>query len=95
MEKLKDEPFALIGVNILRKKPEALKAVMTKEKLHWRSFADEKGEISRSWCRPATPAFYLIDQKGIIRRQWIGSSGGKAMHAAIAELIEGTEGTRR
>ena len=90
MEKLRQKPFALIGVNIDRLEPEALKRVIGKEKLNWRSFADDR-TISRQWNSPATPTFYLIDHVGTIRRKWVGSPGGKAIDREVEKLMEETK----
>ncbi len=65
---------------------------MTKETLNWRSFDDE-GAINRQWNLPATPAFYIIDHKGTIRRKWVGKAGEKAIDAALEKLIKAAETT--
>ncbi len=59
---------------------------MEKEKLNWRTFADE-GAISRKWNSPATPAFYVLDQKGVIRHKWVGHPGEKSIDTALDRLI--------
>lgn len=86
------KPFALIGVNVWNHNPAALKKVMTKEKLNWRSFADQ-GAITGQWNSPATPTFYVIDHMGAIRRKWVGSPGEKALDAALEKLIKEAEAT--
>ena len=63
---------------------------MTKEKLNWRSFADQ-GAITRQWNSPATPAFYIIDHKGTIRRKWVGNPGERSLDAALLKLIQEAE----
>jgi len=67
-----------------------LKEVMEKENLNWWSFADD-GTISRSWNSPATPAFYVLDHKGVIRHKWIGHPGEKAIDSALEKLIQEAE----
>lgn len=95
MKTLKDKPFALIGVNIVGQTPEKLKQVMLKEKLPWRSFADTgiigQGPISATWNYPATPTFYIIDQKGVIRNKWIGSPGPKTIDDNLEKLFAESE----
>ncbi|MBL7041511.1 MAG: redoxin domain-containing protein [Pirellulaceae bacterium] len=81
----------MVGINLLPHKPEALKEVMEKENLNWRTFADD-GAISRKWNSPATPAFYVIDHKGVIRHKWIGHPGEKSIDAALEKLIQEAEG---
>lgn len=70
--------------------PESLKEVMLKEKLNWRSFANGD-EIAEQWNSPPTPAFYVIDTKGTIRRKWVGPPGESAIDAALNTLIEEAE----
>src|SRR5262249_61383241 len=76
---LKETPFALIGVHLNYDKEDApkVKAVMVKENLNWRSFVD-KGDIAEKWKPAGTPAFYIIDHKGVIRYRWAGAPGAKA-----------------
>jgi len=89
----------LIGVNVNGHDPKKLKNVMDKEKLTWRSFADE-GAIIGKWNLPGTPTFYVLDHKGMIRYKWVGSPadyklGGlpeaKAIDAALEKLIQEAE----
>ncbi len=100
---MKDRPFALIGVNVNGYDAKKLKEVMDKEKLSWRSFADE-GAIIGKWNLPGTPTFYVIDHRGIIRHKWVGSPadyklGGlpdeKVIDAALEKLIKEAEGDRK
>jgi len=69
---------------------------MDKEKLPWRSFADAgpigRGLIASQWNLSATPTFYIIDHKGVIRYKWVGSPGDKAIDAALDKLIKEAEG---
>jgi peroxiredoxin len=76
----------LIGVNIAGHGPQKLKQIMDKEKLPWRSFADA-GAINAKW-NAATPTFYVLDAKGVIRHKWIGSPGAKAMDSALEKLLD-------
>ena len=76
---------------------------MDKEKLTWRSFADD-GSIVGTWNLPATPMLYVIDHQGVIRHKWLGSPsdyklGGlpdeKAIDAALEKLIQAAEADRK
>jgi peroxiredoxin len=95
VKKLKDKPFALVGVHVGGSTVKQLAATMEKEKLPWRSFVDlgnaGTGPISVKWNFPAPPTFYLIDHKGIIRHKWTGAPGEKVMDAALEKLIEAAE----
>ena len=63
---------------------------MTKENLNWRSFVD-KGPIADKWKPAGTPAFFIIDHKGVIRYKWAGAPGAKAMDAALEKVIQEAE----
>jgi len=97
VKRLADKPFALIGVNS-DKDLEALKPVLEKEEITWRSFWNgekgTQGPISEAWSVRGWPTLYLIDHKGIIRHKYVGSPGDKALDAAIERLIEEAEGTK-
>ena len=91
MTKLKDKPFALVGVHVGGLSAKQLKGVMGKENLPWRSFVDAgqagAGPIATTWNLSATPTFYLIDHKGVIRYKWGAPPGTKVMDAALEEVI--------
>jgi hypothetical protein len=88
---LKDKPFALIGIHIGGLSAKKLKEVTEKEKITWRSFVDAgnagAGPIATKWNLSATPTFYILDPKGVIRFKWAGSPGAKAIDAALEKLI--------
>ena len=97
MTKLEGKPFALIGVHIGGTNVKQLKAVVDKEKLTWRSFVDVgnagAGPIATKWNLSATPTFYLIDHKGVIRHKWAGAPGEKVIDAALDKMIKAAEGS--
>jgi hypothetical protein len=86
VEKYKDQPFAIVGINSDPDR-EALKAVLEKEKITWRSFWNgEKGTsgpISKAWNVKGWPTLYVIDAKGVIRYKSVGAN-----EDAIDEAIE-------
>ncbi len=93
----------MIGVNVNGYSPRKLKAVMGKEQLTWRSFADD-GAIVGTWGLAGTPTFYVIDHRGVIRHKWVGSPadyklGGlpdaKAIDSALEKLIQAAEADRK
>ncbi len=96
MKNLKDRPFTLIGVHVDGIPAKQLKEIMDKENLPWRSFVDVgdagAGLIATKWNHSATPMFYVIDHKGVIRYKWAGAPGEEVMDAALAELITAAEG---
>jgi hypothetical protein len=91
VKQLARKPFALIGVHGNGYEPKKLKAVMEKEKLNWRSFADQR-VISPKWSGRGTPTYYVIDHKGVIRHKWIGYPGAKAIDTALENLIKEAQG---
>jgi hypothetical protein len=92
---LKGKPFALVGVHVGGSNAKRLKEVMGKEGITWRSFVDAgnagAGPIATRWNLSATPTFYVIDHKGVIRYKWAGAPGGKVMDAALDRLIKAAE----
>jgi hypothetical protein len=93
---LKAKPFALLGVHVGGTTVKQLKKVMEKERITWRSFVDVgnagAGPIATRWNLSATPTFYVIDSKGVIRYKWAGPPGEKVMDAALDKLIKAAEG---
>ena len=87
MNKLAEKPFALLGVHGLDYAPPKLKAVMEKEKLNWRSFADRR-TITARWASRGTPTYYVIDHKGVIRHKWMGYPGAKTIDDALEKPIK-------
>ena len=90
VEKLKDEPFAIIGVNSDEDLEELAEAV-EKENITWRSFWNgplgTAGPISTKCNVQGWPTMYLIDAKSVIRHHWLGSPGNDVLDKAIDELL--------
>jgi hypothetical protein len=87
VERLKDEPFALIGVNS-DKNLDALQEVIKKEKITWRSFwngGSTSGPISSAWNVRGWPTIYILDHKGVIRYKNVR---GEAIDKAIDQLLK-------
>lgn len=80
----------MLGVNYLDRKPGALRTVMTREKINWRTF-DDSGAIHRKWNSPATPTMFIIDHKGTIRRKWVGKASENVIDTVLEGLIEESE----
>ncbi len=90
VKKMEGKPFALVGVNSDRDRA-ALKKVLEKENITWRSFwngGGSEGPISTRWAVRAWPTLYLIDHKGVIRKKWVGNPGGKVMDQEIDRLVQ-------
>jgi hypothetical protein len=94
VKNLAGKPFVLIGVHGNGYTPKKLKEVMEKEKLNWRSFADQR-VFSPKWAARGTPTYYIIDDKRVIRYKWGGYPGTKAIDSALEKLIGEAEGNAR
>jgi len=68
--RLKDEPFALIGINSDEDLGK-LKGTLKEENISWRSFWNgpkgTSGPISTSWGVSSWPTIYVLDETGTIR----------------------------
>jgi hypothetical protein len=86
VKRLKDDPFALIGVNS-DKNLDALQAVLKKQNITWRSFwngGSTRGPISTAWNVRGWPTIYVLDHKGVIRYKNVR---GEEMDAAVDTLL--------
>jgi hypothetical protein len=87
VDRLKDKPFALLGVNSDKDKDyyfaEAKDMGVT-----WRSFWNgpkgTSGPISAKWNVRGWPTIYVLDHKGVIRFKNVR---GEAMDKAVDELL--------
>jgi hypothetical protein len=91
VERLKDKPFALLGVNSDPK--EKAKAALERENISWRSFWDggnTSGPIATQWNVRGWPTIYVLDHKGVIRFKNVrGEAMDKAVETLLAEMSEG------
>lgn len=94
VERFKDKPFVLLGVN----GDEPSKELVEKTKalnVTWRSLQnqpDEKsGKHSEKWNVITWPTVYLIDHQGIIRKKWIGRVDTKVLDESIDTLVKQAE----
>ena len=94
VEKMKDEPFALVGVNSDPNKDE-LKPKYKEEKITWRSFWNgaegSTGPIAKEWEIQGWPTLYLLDADGNIRKRWVGSPGEVTLDKAVDNLVAETK----
>jgi thiol-disulfide isomerase/thioredoxin len=88
VERMKDKPFVLVGVNGDGDREKA-KETMTKEKMTWPSFwngpKDGDGPISHAWNVRGWPTVYILDAKGAIRFKNVI---GKELDKAVDELLK-------
>ena len=93
VEKNKDRPFAIVGINSDDNR-EKLKETITKETITWRSFWDggsPSGPIANKWGVEGWPTVYLIDHEGVI----LGQVGGPKMDEMIETAINAAEAANK
>ena len=88
VKRFEGKPFVIVGVNGDNDQ-KAARAAAADHGMTWRSFQDRSGprRISQDWHVWGWPTFYLIDQKGIIRKRW-GDTGLEELNLAIDQLID-------
>ena len=85
MAELKDEPFALVGVN--SDEPERARQAVAKNRLTWRSFRDDSGgpnRISEDWQVEGWPTLVVLDPE--MRIHYRGHDAAAAT-AVVRELL--------
>jgi peroxiredoxin len=91
VERLKNEPFVLLGINTDDKGPDFYREEAKKNGISWRSAIDgsTSGPICSKWGVEGFPTLYLIDAKGIIRQAWNtnGSPGDEILDREIDKLV--------
>jgi thiol-disulfide isomerase/thioredoxin len=93
VDRLKNQPFVLIGMNGDPKLSDAKRAV-AKESMVWRSFWDgtnsSAGPISHAWNVHGWPTIYVLDGKGVIREKNVrGEKLDNAIDLLIKEQVAG------
>ncbi len=86
VKRLEGQPFALLGINSDRDR-EALKKVMKKQGITWRSFWDggsTQGPIASAWNVKGWPTIYVLDHEGVIRYKNVR---GERMDEAVDKLL--------
>ena len=88
VKRFEGKPFVIVGVNG-DNDLKAARAAAADHGMTWRSFQDRGGprRIAQDWHVWGWPTFYLIDQKGIIRKRW-GDTGLEGLNLAIGQLID-------
>jgi hypothetical protein len=86
VKRLKDKPFALIGINSDSDREEILK-IMEKEEITWPSWwngGGTDGGIAKTWNVHGWPTIYVLDNKGVIRFKNVRE---KALDKAVDQLL--------
>ena len=87
VESYKDKPFALIGINSDGDRS-ALQKILKEQNLTYRNVVDNSthGPIATAWNVHGWPTVYVIDDKGIIRKKFIGVDPAQ-LTAAVNEAL--------
>jgi thiol-disulfide isomerase/thioredoxin len=92
-QKFAGKPFALLGVNGDADRDKAKEMAAT-ERLSWPTFWDgDRGPIVAKW-RLRWPTAYVLDDKGIIRRKYIGMPAEGQLARDVDDLLRKMEATR-
>jgi hypothetical protein len=89
VKRLAGKPFVLLGVNSDSDR-EALKKIMLKEGITWRSWWDggsTSGPIAMTWNINTWPTFFVLDAQGVIRYKSEGAATGETLDKWIDELV--------
>ena len=89
VERLKNEPFALVGINTDKSKDD-YRAKASEMGVTWRSAwqGSTGGVIPKKWGISAFPTLYLIDAKGVIRKIWIGGPQEAELDKEVDALVK-------
>jgi hypothetical protein len=85
VERLKNEPFALIGINS-DGDAAAVKKILSDQGITWRNAIDgsTEGPWAKTWNVRGWPTIYVLDQKGVIRYRDVRD---QAMEDAVMALL--------
>ena len=92
VERLKNEPFALIGINTDPDKTEFKKQAAANG-VTWRSAWDgsTRGPLCTAWGIKSFPTIYVLDAKGVIRYRDVRD---QQMEEAVTKLLAELKGQK-
>jgi thiol-disulfide isomerase/thioredoxin len=93
VEKMKDRPFELIGVNCDDELTEAVRKTIEEKKITWRSFANKRKDappVMEEWDL-SLPTVLVIDHKGVIKHLQTGPGELDKLDKVIEELVKAAE----
>ncbi len=85
VERLKDKPFALIGINSDGDRS-VVNKILKEQGITWRNAVDgsTSGPLARKWGVQGWPTIYVLDRKGVIRFKDLR---GKELEDAVNKLL--------
>jgi|SRR5579883_141670 len=87
VERMKDRPFALVGINSDQGTREVLAKRFESEGITWRNALDN-GALARAWGVHSWPTIYVLDEKGVIQATDLREG---ALDAKVEELVKKLE----
>jgi peroxiredoxin len=91
VSKMKNRPFALLGVNTDSSADE-VKQKNKQANISWRSWFDGRGgPICGKYQIQGFPTLMLVDAKGIIRKKWVGGPKEGELDSLIEKLVKEAE----
>src|SRR6516225_3145347 len=93
VQRLQDKPFALLGVSA-DPSPDALKRAQERRDITWRSWWDN-GRISRKFGVSKYPHLFLLDNEGIIRKEYEGRPRDAVLERDVNQLVREAEENKR
>ena len=86
VERLKDRPFALLGINS-DGEAEQVRKIMKENGVTWRNAVDGStdGPLATKWNVSGWPTIYVLDAKGVIRFLGVRE---KSMDDAVDALLK-------
>jgi thiol-disulfide isomerase/thioredoxin len=88
VQKFAAKPFVLLGVSA-DESPEALQQFTQQFGLTWASWWDGPGgPIASVWGVDRFPAFFLIDQQGVVRLRHLGAPPEGLLESKIEQLLQ-------
>jgi hypothetical protein len=86
MERLKNRPFALLGINSDGDRS-VLRKILQENGITWRSAVDvsTNGPIAKQWNVHGWPTIYILDANGVIRYRGLR---GQEMEQAVVGLLD-------
>jgi hypothetical protein len=90
VERLKDEPFALLGINS-DGDAAAVKKILADQGITWRQAIDEdtSGPWATKWNVHGWPTIFVLDAKGVIRYRDVRD---QEMENAVLKLVAEAKG---
>lgn len=91
MTRLKDKPFAFLGVNCDRRRDAAYRFSIERG-INWRSWWDGTGRISGAWHVDYLPGVFVLDANGVIRYKDLIDP--RELEEAVERLLKEAEGSK-